>query len=235
MEPLDIFNNSFIAEGFRVYKEEQTTKKYHKHSVFANVIKQLVIIYGAENIINLYENNNELEFTKALVQYGFCYESLQKWLGALEAFYRDNKMPNYFFELIQEGLIDMYVYRVKKTKNFGDKEEFEKLLYIDNSPYLIIRLYNLLHNKNIKSINAYWESRLFELENPIEFIEPIKLLEPKLYENYGLTIDEVKKMSKNQIEQINKKITEAQSSSSDTGGGRTKTAESGKKLVLAAN
>ncbi len=234
MEPLDIFNNSFITEGFKVYQEEQTIKKYHKHSVFSNVIKQLVIIYG-KNIIDLYLNNNELEFTKVLEQYGFCHESLQKWLGALEAFYRDNKMPNYFFELIQEGLIDMYVYRVKKTNNFSDKEEFEKLLYIDNSPNLIIRLYNLLHNKNIRSINIYWESRLFEIENPIEFIEPIKLLEPKLYENYGLTIDEVKQMSKKQIQQINKKIIESQSSSSDTGGGRTKTAENGKKLVLAAN
>lgn len=235
MESLEIFNNSFIIEGFKAYAEEQTTKKYHKHSVFSNVIKQLIIIYGKENIFDLHLNNKELEFEKVLQQYGFCEDSIQKWLGALEAFYRDNKFPNYFFELIQEGLIDMYVYRAKETNNMSDREDFEQLLYIDNSPNLIIRLYNLLHNKNLKSINEYWQNRIFELENPIDFLEPIKYLEPKSYENYGLTLEEVKRMSKEQIEKINRKITDSQSTSGDTSGGRTKTAENVKKLVLAAN
>ena len=235
MEPLNIFDNSFLNEGFRVYASEDKSKRYQKHNVFSNVIKQLIIIYGKENIINLYLENNEEKLEKELEQYGFCRDSLQKWLGAMEAFYRDNKKPNYFFELIQEGLIDMYIYRVKKTKDFEDQEEFEKLIYTDNSPNLIIRLYNLLYNKNIKCITEYWKTKLFELENPIELEIPATYLSANLYENYGLTLEEVKRMSKEQIDKINKKIIDAQNNSGDTSGGRAKANDDIKKLVLASN
>ena len=235
MESLNIFDNSFLNEGFRVYASENQSKKYQKHNVFSNVIKQLIIIYGKENIVDLFMQNNEAKFEKELEKYGFCRDSVQKWLGAMEAFYRDNKKPNYFFELIQEGLIDMYIYRVKVNKDLSDMADFEKLLYVDNSPNLIIRLYNLLYNKNIKSITEYWKNRLFELENPIELEVPITYLDAKLYENYGLTLEEVKRMSKEQIDKINKKIIDAQNSSEDASGGRAKTEENAKKLVLATN
>ncbi len=235
MEPLNIFDNSFLNEGFKVYTSEDKTKKYVKHNVFSNVIKQLIFIYGEETMLSLFNQNDDEKFAKIVSQYGFCKDSIQKWLNAMEAFYRDNKKPNYFFELIQEGLIDMYIYKVKSTKDISDRYDFEKLIYVDNSPNLIIRLYNLLYNKNIKSINEYWKNRLFELYNPIEFKEVITYLSDKQYEDHGLTLEEVKRMSKEQIDKINKKIIVAENSSDETSGGRTNIPDNNKKLVLAAN
>jgi hypothetical protein len=234
MEPLNIFSNSFLSEGFKAYLPKEKGH-YVKHNVFANVLKQLVIIYGEDNIIKPFLDNNEPLFTTNLQMYGYSTESLEKWLRAMEAFARDNKKPNCFFELIEEHLIDMYVYKVNKTKDMSDKDAFEKLLYTDNSSNLIIRLYNLLYNKNIKSITEYWHNKLYELENPIDFEKPITFLDSKLYQAYGLSLEEVKKMPNKDIEKINKQILAAESSGSETSGGRSKTNDEAKKLVLMAN
>lgn len=234
MEPLNIFSNSFLSEGFKAYLSKEKGH-YVKHNVFANVLKQLIIIYGEDNIVKPFLDNNETLFTTNLQVYGYSLEAMEKWLRAMEAFARDNKKPNYFFELIEEHLIDMYVYKVTKTKDMSDKEVFEKLLYIDNSSNLIIRLYNLLYNKNIKSISEYWHNRLYELENPIDLIKPITLLDAKLYQAYGLSLEEVKKLPSKDIEKINKQILTSESSSSEASGGRSKKNEEAKKLVLAVN
>jgi len=234
MEPLNIFSNSFLSEGFKAYLPKEKGH-YVKHNVFANILKQLVLIYGENNIITPFLDNNETLFTSNLQVYGYSLEAMEKWLRAMEAFARDNKRPNYFFELIEEHLIDMYVYKVNKTKDMSDKEAFEKLLYTDNSANLIIRLYNLLYNKNIRSISEYWRNRLYELENPIDFAKPITFLDPKLYQAYGLSLEEVKKMSNKDIEKINQQIVAAESSGSEASGGRSKKNEEAKKLVLAVN
>jgi len=234
MESLSVFDNSFLSEGFKAYLAKEKPR-YAKHNIFLNVLKQLIIIYGEDNIIKPFLDNNESLFTTNLQAYGYPLESVTKWLRAMEAFSRDNKKPNYFFELIEEHLIDMYTYKVMKTKNMSDKEAFEKLLYTDNSANLIIRLYNLLYNKNIKSITEYWQNKLYELEHPIDLEAPITFLDPKLYQNYGLSIEEVKKMSNKDIEKINKQIIASENSGSDTSGGRSKKSDEVKKLVLATN
>ncbi|HOP65456.1 MAG TPA: hypothetical protein PLX66_00300 [Bacilli bacterium] len=235
METLNIFNNSFLKEGFKVYSEDNKTKYYKKHNIFSNVINQLIFIYGKENIIDPFLNNDENLLEKNFQLYGFSKEALEKWLRSLEALFRDNKKPNCFFEIVQEGIIDMYSYKVKYTKNITDYYQFEKLLYLSTNSNFMMRLYNLLHSKNTRAIDEYWQNCLFQLRNPIDFEMPVEYLTTDKYQSYGLTLEEVKKMSTTDIIKLNKKITESETSDGEVSGGRANKNDEVKKLVLATN
>lgn len=226
------FVNRFIDTGIKVYLKEKKSNKYNPHNVYANIIKQLIFIYGEEKIMTPFENNNPEEFVTNLMAYGIGTSTIEKFLIHLGNYYL-TKDKGYLLENIEKIIIDMYVKEASKNGfNEDDETEFEALLYTRTSPNLMLRLYNLLFNKNYNGITDYWKSKVFELNNPIELHLSNIYLEPEVYERFGFRMEHVREMSESEVIMLNQKIEANMAGDNATDGGRQETNNEVKRLVL---
>lgn len=212
-------------------KEKQN--KFAKHNPILNITKFLIIIYGEINIINPYLSQNLSVLLNNLTVYGLKKSEVQEFLDNLEEFYQkyiaNRCLEN--TELLNQiyfNLIDMVKSKGKKQLiTISEFASYEELIYSKNNVNPVIKLYNLLINKKPDAIGNYWYKVKTELLHPVvEVNKP--LLAANIYQNYGLSYDEVSKLSVNEIVKLNARIQNEMDT--ETSGGRT--VENPKKLIL---
>ena len=146
------------------------------NSFLVVVIRALCEIYGEEDIIKSYENNDEQLFDKTLMKYGFLHEDVVVFKNNVQTFYewakeqREGFGKSIEFSLIQENLIDMMVCKIEK--NTESNEEIKSLinfLYIKNNPNPMFKLFNMKIALDQNRVTDYFNDKLINREaKPLE-------------------------------------------------------------------
>lgn len=207
-----------------------------------NVIDLLMDIYDKEKLINVYNQGNEAEFNKILLQFGLPTEELNNFYKTTLEFYHWNNsafIKTTLINDIQKTIIKMIKLK-NETVNLSDNEirDYEQKLYIKGTN----GLYNKINSVNPDEIFMIWEETKAEMSNnklkdisipkfskaetfsQEEFQITVNhkrpnLLENDKYESFGLTIEEVKKLDDSQIENINNRILQLELNNSESSGG----------------
>lgn len=218
-----------------LYDYIERNDKTRNHDFFNTVISQLSIIYGTDNIKKAAQKRNVNDFKTILKTYNYPESEIETFFLKIFTIFTKYKNQYYeksnFFIEIEKQIIDMMVFKINATK-VDDNEiiHFENTLYSKYNPNLICRIFNLLFNKNDDSIYNYWLTKKeIDFDNvDVEFLPNIK------YEQFGLSLDEVKKMAPRKIKNLNEQIVLMAKDDETNNGGRTQniTQDNQKRLVL---
>lgn len=209
----------FINEAFNKGLNDYINSKDKTESVLYNsflvvVIRLLIVIYGELDIINPFYIKNEDSFDMNLMKFGAKREKIVKLKMLVEFFYEfDNKQTkkreyNPYFIEIQKCIIDLF--NIKKI-NFGLKEnenrEFFELLYTPGTSNALRLSYNYLNAENIYEVAQYYKKIMEESNKENSGNEEKKnLLGFDVYKMFNVSIAELSKMNKNEIDNLNSEI-----------------------------
>lgn len=234
---MSVFINEAIDNGIKNYlnlKNNQSISIVHIYE--QKVIEMLVMIYGEVSIINPYQDNNEQLFKDNLLMYGITQREVYKFLRGMNSFNvwlnSVNNSKNDTINRINDIIFEMAILRNKHSKfsNIELKKLEDFFKPVNGSLY---RLYHLSLNEPDYS-RKLWDnkSKLYFKDSSLVFNElGPNLLSDEDYAGFGLSLDDVKKMTNVEIDEINKKILES-SSTDNVGGGKNK--EKPLQLVLSS-
>ena len=208
----------FINEAFEKAITDYLNSKDKKESVLYNsflvvVIRMLISIYGELDIINPYQVKNEDALDINLMKYGASKDAIANFKRLLDGYYiieRRNvtslkrEVNNYFIE-VQKCLIDLFTL---KRLNYGIKEneskEFFDLLYTPGTSNALRLSYNYLNAEDIYEIANYYQNSLEQKKEEKE--EKKDLLSFDVYKMFDLSIADLSRMKKADVDKLNKEI-----------------------------
>jgi len=207
----DLFVNLGIDIAFKKYINNKDEFDFLSH-----IVKILMFIYGEENIITFYENNDYKSFEYLLLKYNVSSYVVNKFFSDVEKYYTSsirnkalkNSIVNPYFTYIQEDLIDMFIAKYKEIK-FDDKTfaKFKNYLFTPSNEDINIVNFNKNMTNDQTYIENYYESKVFSVLNPIEFsINRSNKLPQKIYDAFNLSEEDIKKLSHKELENINNRI-----------------------------
>ena len=219
---METFVNDSILIGIKKYLNENA---YDNSYIFEEyIIKMLVAIYKEADIINPYKLNNVDHLIDNLCVYGLTELEVRRFFDLLDIYNKwlnsNRKTKNNVFAEICKILIKMIILKSNYIQ-ISDKE----LKFYD--------MFFKLSNNNIRSmvemscinpgfVSNYWErkKRGF-LHRGIFVLEEMKpnYLSEEVYLKFGLNMDEIKKLSYEEVEMINNRI-KAEEDITQSGGGR---------------
>lgn len=229
------FVNESISKGIENYLLKKDGKDIESSRLFeCEIIKMLCYIYGEANIINPYKVNKQGVFLSNLCIYGLTSMDANLFVDLVDTYNywlsSSIESENSLFKDISKILIKMIV-----LKKFYKKITTEELEYYDNffllKDYKISGIASLLAKDN-EDLKQYWQRKrrayLGDIDLEIDELEPL-YLDEKLYNKYGLSMDDIRKLGNIRVKEINNEIMKEEAKNSD-GGGRGK--EKPKQLVL---
>lgn len=208
---MKVFVNSAIHNGIINYLNYIDNKPIDIiHAFEFHVIKTLISIYNEINIINPFKLGKEESFKKNLMLYGLKESEMEmfiKYMGDYNTWLNsphENPKTN-LPDQIQNIMINMVLL----------KSDFQKITSSEIDKYNdffdpiegdLIKIQNLMVEDKTK-IPGLWRRKRSQLQGNI-ILEPIEpeLLSAELYAKYGLSIEEVKKLSNLKINEINDEI-----------------------------
>lgn len=211
----------FINEAFNKAINDYINSKEKTEGILYNsflvvVIRLLVTIYGELDIVNPFYIKNEDSFDINLMKYGAKREKIVKLKMLLEFFYEfDNnnlqaqkREYNPYFIEVQKSIIDLFY--IKKT-NFGLREneskEFFELLYTPGTSNALRLSYNFLNAEDAYEVAKYYKMVMEEnKEDNSDNTEKKNLLGFDIYKMFNVSIADLSKMNKNEIDNLNSEI-----------------------------
>ncbi len=232
---MEVFINSTITNGINSFLEKDASKIDGAHTFENKVILILTKIYSEPDIINPFKLKNEKKFKENLGIYGLSENEIDRFISLMNIYgiwlnsNRTNK--NNILEDICLLLIKMIM--LKNRFISISNEELKLYDEIFNLMNNKIRMIAQMSSVNPNKVSDIWQrKRIHIIKNNtamyLTIIEP-KLLSSEIYKKYGVSINEVKQLSNNAIDEINKQILMEENSTS-THGGRVK--EKPLQLVL---
>lgn len=202
----------FISEAFDValneYKKDKTTLILPTENLLL-IVKILTLIYGETSIMNSYTLNDANLLAKTLKQYGATDKKLYELFTDINSLYEEikNKKEGKTFLVtqVQKDLIDL-IYLKNPELTEEERQEYSKCLFIKENPNPHFKLHSKFNFILPDEINIHWYKKF-------------KFEEPKIVENKSKKIISVLNNNDND-------------ESGEVEGGRTKTLEEGRKLVL---
>lgn len=227
-----IFNNESILYMYDSYLRKRDKSFVLPSNPFDVVMKTLITIYGEANIINPFYTKSDETLVSNLKAYGATNVQLEFLFQDIDNLYKwyisSDNTKTIMLSKVENDLIDLIFLKEKEANN-TNLNKYINLLYVEENPNPNYKLYNNLSSKDPKNTSRYLKRKI---NNPLLF-EEIKemLLSDALYQNYGLSLEEVKKLSNSDIRRINDKIISELNSNNESGG-RTKSTD-GRQLILA--
>ncbi len=139
----EVFISNSINKAIKDYidnKDREYSLEFN--SFFCSVFRMLTIIYGKDELLDSYEENDSEKFDNCLMRYDLEVDELDNFKINFEKYYlnfqkqekRIIKKKNKFFNLVQKSLIDMMVKRKEKeTVEKYELDAFYDLLFTANS------------------------------------------------------------------------------------------------------
>lgn len=232
---MEAFINNVITNGIISFLETDASKKDGAHIFENKVIELLTRIYSEPDIINPFKLKNEKTFRENLGIYGLTENEIDRFISLMNAYgiwlnsNRTNK--NNIFEEICLLLIRMIMLKNRYISISNEElKGYDEFFDLTNNK---IRMIAEMSAVSPTKVSMVWHrKRAHIIKNNdamyLTIIEP-KLLSSEVYKKYGVSINEVRQLSNNAIDEINKQIL-TEENGSTVGGGRTK--EKPLQLVL---
>ena len=213
----NVFINVAIDSSIKKYNVLKETNDYSlAHNFLVYAIGVLIYIYGEENVLGLYEKNDTQSFEYLLSKYNVEPYYVTKFINDFEQFYNieirnkalNENRENPYFIYIQEDLINMYLAKYNALKfDIKKLDKFKDMLYTPINNDSFMQEYNQRMTDNQDYILNYYESKVNDVINPLEFtLERNNVLSDEIYESFGLTKEKREKLSFKELEGINNKI-----------------------------
>ncbi len=171
------------------------------------IIRTLVEIYGELEIINPYLTKNKKAFDSNLLKYGFPKEKLNDFKKCFEAFCHTLKESNNIFLVrIEQYLIEMFFLKKKRIGLMPDElANFKKYICLSDNTYLTD--YTNYYIEDKKLLDYYFARQNYLSEHTID-LTPVKktTLFIDAYLLLGYTVEEVSKMTSEELESANHKV-----------------------------
>lgn len=208
---MKVFVNNAMHNGIINYLNYIDNKSIDKIHVFEfYVIQTLVTIYGEINIINPFKLGKEESFKKNLMLYGLKESEMEmfiKYMGDYNNWLNSpHEVPKTKLPIQIESIIINMILHKSNFQKITSSEIEKYNDFFDPLDVDLMRVQNLIvEDKTL--IPSLWRRKRFQLEGDIilETIEP-ELLSPEIYTKYGLSIEDVKKLSNLKINEINETI-----------------------------
>ncbi len=206
------FINSFIDNGISNYLLLREDKPYKKEYMFEMyVVRALIKIYGKINIINPYKIKSENSFKCNLLMYGLTvkemetlfqyFDSYELWLNS------ENVTRTDLTTKIEKILIDMIVIKGRKHQITEEEMNFFNNFFdpVDNT---LAKIHASITFDN-DVVPNYWKRKKLSLNSKVDLVDiRSDLLASNDYATYGISIQDVEKMSHDQVQVLNDKIQE---------------------------
>ncbi|MDD2409844.1 MAG: hypothetical protein PHD03_03905 [Bacilli bacterium] len=231
---MKVFINNAIHNGIINYLNYIEDKGIDKIHIFEfSIVQILVSIYGEINIINPFKLGKEESFKKNLMLYGLKESEMEmfiKYMGDYDRWLNSlHEEPKTKLPMQVETIMINMVLLKSNFQKITEKEIDKYNNFFDPVEGDIVKVQDLIvEDKTL--IPSLWRRKRFQLEGNItlETIQP-ELLSPEIYQKYGLSIDEVKKLSNIKIKEINETIKKE-----ETNNGGNKPKFDPRKLVLSS-
>lgn len=220
-----MFVNNAITDGINAYLKKKNNEDYPKAFYFElNIIEVLAKIYGDISLLNPYKLMDVDSLKNNLIVYGASTEEIEKLFNLLNEYKiwlnstvrEKNNIIKEIFEIIS----DLVIFKNKSvTINSEEMQYYEDFLSVKDP---IVNQIVKLSSLNIDDVIKVWPMKLEESKKVPPKEEPLYLADEE-YEKYGLFMDEVKKLPKEKVKELNKEIkTRTEKESNGNNGGNTK-------------
>ena len=204
-------NEEFISKEFTLAIESYLATKDQSLSSSLSfpiiIIRTLVEIYGELSIIEPYLNKDQNNLEENIKQYGFSKEKFNDFKNCFASFCRTSKeRPNIFLIKIEQYLIEMFFLKKKKIGIVENElENFKKYLCLSTNTYLTD--YTNYYLEDRTCLDYYLARQNYISEHTFD-LTPIKktTLFIDAYLLLGYTVDEVSKMTSEELEEANHKV-----------------------------
>ncbi len=176
------------------------------------IIRTLIAIYGELAIINPYLNKNITKkngFDYNLMKYGFAEEKLNDFKNCFQSFFDTlQEKDNIFLVKVEKYLMEM-LFLKKKCVGISS-EELESLKYYfclaDND---LLKDYTSFYILDKRELDYYFAKQNYESEHAFD-LKPVQkvVLFTDAYLLCGYTLDEIAKMTSDEIELANQHVYE---------------------------
>lgn len=192
----NIFINEAFTIGIKKYLENKENNDF-----LTVVIKTLINIYGELDIINPYKTNTESGmggFDENIIKYGYSKENLSLFKQDMMDYYlTKEQVPNKYFNKIEKDLIDMFFLKINSVNH-------DETIFNNFKSYL---LFNNEKSIDKTEIERYFSYKLKMLNTDIKYqLVENNTLSKEAYEILGYSYDNIIKMSKNELFDINNKV-----------------------------
>ena len=202
----DIFINLALDTALRKYETLLETNDYKISNDFlVYVVGALIYIYGEDNVLSLYNKHDDLSFTYLLKKYNVDEYYVNKFYDDIDKFYnidiRNKALKSYeenpYFIYVQEDLIHMFLAKYKE--NDYDKQKINKfrdLLFTPINNDSFMQEYNQKMTSNQNYILDYYNAKIFELNNKIDFtLDRKNVVSYEIYEKFGFSKEKIDSLS----------------------------------------
>ena len=203
-----MFVNEAITDGINAYLKNSNNEAYPLSNSFElKVIEFLVKLYGHINILNPYKLMNADSLKANLIVYGATTDEIEKLFSLLNDYNKwlnsNSKEKNSIIKEIFEILSDLVIYKNKST--IIDSEEmkyYEDFFKITDSK--INQIVDMCAENKDELLNV-WPKKVAESKKEKPQEESLFLKEEE-YEKYGVYLEDVKKLPKDKVRELNEKI-----------------------------
>lgn len=218
---MEIFVNNAITNGIKAYFGDDSASLEHIFEM--QVVKVLATIYNETDIINPYKLNKAKSFKENLTSYGFSYNEVEEFLLLFNSYdkWLNSRRKDENEVLSRLFLLMMRMVVLKSRHVVISKEElsvYDEFFTLSDSR---VRRIAMMCKTDIDMIVKKWQEvkrRYILKQNQfLSWVEP-KLLAESMYVKYGVSLAEVKQLSNQAIEEINKQILREENDSNVQGG-----------------
>ena len=207
-------NNYFISEAFTNAIKNYITYKDNKDGIIYNsflvlVIRKLVLIYGENDILVPYNENNVELLMNNLKKYRFSSMKLNSFFTNIISYYNNdinNIVPNKEFVKVEKLLIDMYMAKKLTTDILPEeRKDFIGMLYHEYANNTLIISYNYFHSFDINEIINYFNKE-DAINTKIEVSESKVLLAPEAYRIINKNYTDICLLNAEDVKRINDEV-----------------------------
>ena len=197
-------NDAFTFAVNKYLNSKEMPESTDYNSFLVVVVRSLMAIYDELDILNPFYFNDENLLYSNLVKYGYGNVEIDELFKEIQKYYEKENDDGFIF--IEKRLVDMFIQKYK-SMNLSEEEiaKFRDLLYSPQSANPLLVSYNFLMAKDPNDIINYFEKKLEE--NVRIEPEPVKeTLNLEAYEILKYSLEDIKNMSANELEDVNKKV-----------------------------
>lgn len=221
---MQIFINEAITNGIIAYIDKNNNGTYAKAHIFElRIIEFLIKLYGKTDILNPYTIRSEDSFKNNLMVYGATSEEINKLISLLKEYNNwlnsttreKSTLIKELFNILSGLVILKNNSVVISSEEMKFYEDFFALK--DSKINQIVQMISLSR----EDVLNVWPLRVAKSKEEPIVEEPI-FLEDKEYEKYGLLMNEVKELPKEQVKKLNEEIKNRDEEGNNNDGGKTK-------------
>lgn len=210
---MNFFVNRAIDVGITNYLLKKNNEKYDKSHVFeVTVIEMLVNIYGEINIINPYKLRDSKSFIKNLQLFGLSSKNTYQFIDLMDTYYKwligTSKKSTNLMEKIKFVLLQMVLNKAGEKELSNAEQKYYKAFF-ENKLLGLSELSSLMGDSNVNFYRMWNLKKNFLTGKLPQFNYNIILpdfFDEKKYKEFGISLNDMSKLSNETVEKINNKI-----------------------------